>query len=53
MPASKRTTKKGKFIELARKKQFQKKKANQKEYFIYALAKKEADGPQKEDFFFF
>ena len=32
MPASKRTTKKGKFIELARKKAFQKKE-NQKETF--------------------
>ena len=49
----KRTTKKGKFKELARKKAFQKKE-NQKETFLYMpLAKKEADGPQKEDFFFF
>ena len=53
MPAWKRTTKKGKFIELARMKAFQKKE-NQKETFLYMpLAKKEADGPKKEDFFFF
>ena len=53
MPAWKRTTKKGKFIELARMKAFQKKE-NQKEIFLYMpLAKKEADGPKKEDFFFF
>ena len=50
MPASKRTTKKGKFIELARKKAFQKK---EKTFYIYAPKKKEADGPKKEDFFFF
>ena len=36
MPAWKRTTMNGKFIELARKKAFQKKKKNQKEYFTYA-----------------
>ena len=35
MSASKRTTKKGKFIELARKKAFQKKK-NKNKYFTYA-----------------
>ena len=49
MPAWKRTTMNGKFIELARKKAFQKK---EEDFLHMPLAKKEPDGP-KDDFFFF
>ena len=53
MPASKRTTKKGKFIELAHKKAFQKKGEPKRNFLHMPLNEKEADGPKKEDFFFF
>ena len=49
MPASKRTTKKGKFIELARKKHFKKRRR----LFTYALNEKEADAPKKRGCLFF
>ena len=51
MSAWKRTTKKGKFKELARKKAFQK-KGEPKENFTYPLAKKDSVGPKKENLFF-
>ena len=53
MPASKRTTKKGKFIELARKRAFQKKGEPKRNFLHMPLAKKEPDGPKKEGLFFF
>ena len=43
----------GNFKELARKKAFQRKRRTGKKYFIMPLAKKEPDGPKKEDFFLF
>ena len=48
MPAWKRTMKKGKFIELARKKQFQKKGEPKRKILHMPLNEKEADGPKKE-----
>ena len=53
MPAWKRTTMNGKFIELARKKAFQKKGEPKRNLLHIPLNEKEADGPKKEDFFFF
>ena len=49
MPASKRTTKKGKFIELARKKAFQKKGEPKRNFLHMPLNEKEADGPKKRE----
>ena len=43
-----RYNRKGKFIELARKKQFQKKRT-EKKTFTYAPIKKEPDGPKKRN----
>ena len=48
MPAWKEQGRKGKFVELARKKQFQKKRT-EKKTFTYAPIKKEPDGPKKRN----
>ena len=48
MPAWKRTTNKGKFIELACKKQFQKKGEPKRKLSHMPLNEKEANGPKKK-----